>query len=93
MTGIFYGIYHRRTLQKAYDQEKVHHAIHQRQDLIAEAKEAWQKKQEGSKDDGECHLHSFRGLYWARSVLWRWDFTWSFNKVVSVRLAKQRNAE
>jgi hypothetical protein len=38
-------------------------------------------------------LHSFRGLDCAWSVLWRWDFTWPFNKVVSVRLAKQRNAE
>ncbi|KIM88779.1 hypothetical protein PILCRDRAFT_813754 [Piloderma croceum F 1598] len=51
VTGVFYGIYHRRTLQKAYDQEKEHRAIHQRQDLIAEAKEAWRKKREGSKDD------------------------------------------
>jgi len=50
VTGVFYGIYHRRTLQQAHDQEKEHHAIHQRQHLIAEAKEAWRKKQEGSKD-------------------------------------------
>ena len=56
MTGVFYGIYHRRTLQKAHDQKKEHHAIHQRQNLIAEAKEAWRKKQEGGKDGGECLL-------------------------------------
>jgi len=51
LTGAFYGIYHRRTLQKAHDQQKEHHAIHQRQNLIAEAKDAWKKKQEGGKND------------------------------------------
>lgn len=69
MTGVFYGIYHRRTLQKAYDQEKEHRAIHQRQDLIAEAKEAWRKKREGGKDGGECCCCCFAGLNWA-CVLW-----------------------
>ena len=61
VTGIFYGIYHRRTLQKAHDQEKEHHAIHQRQNLIAEAKEAWKKKQEGEKDSGGKSLVLFYG--------------------------------
>jgi hypothetical protein len=41
-------------LQKEHDQKKEHRAIHHRQDLIAEAKEAWRKKQQGGKDDGEC---------------------------------------
>ncbi|KAH9929734.1 ATP synthase E chain-domain-containing protein [Fomitopsis serialis] len=49
LTGVFYGIAHRRTLQKAHDEEVKHHAVHEREHLIAQAKEAWKKKQEGSK--------------------------------------------
>ncbi|TBU34407.1 ATP synthase E chain-domain-containing protein [Dichomitus squalens] len=47
--GVFYGIVHRRSLQKAHDAEVKHHAIHEREHLIEEAKEAWKKKQESSK--------------------------------------------
>ncbi|GBE77523.1 ATP synthase E chain-domain-containing protein [Sparassis latifolia] len=50
LTGVFYGITHRRTLQKTHDEELKHHAIHEREHLIAQAKEAWKKQQEGSKD-------------------------------------------
>ncbi|KAF9817969.1 hypothetical protein IEO21_03044 [Rhodonia placenta] len=50
LTGVFYGIAHRRTLQKAHDEEKLHHTIHEREHLIAQAKEAWKKRQESSKD-------------------------------------------
>ena len=53
LSGVFYGITHRRSLQKAHDEEKKHHAIHEREHLIEQAKEAWRKKQEGSKDGGE----------------------------------------
>ncbi|KAH9837332.1 ATP synthase E chain-domain-containing protein [Rhodofomes roseus] len=49
LTGVFYGIAHRRTLQKAHDEEVKHHAVHEREHLIAQAKDAWKKKQEGSK--------------------------------------------
>ncbi|KAG2138722.1 ATP synthase E chain-domain-containing protein [Suillus bovinus] len=49
LSGVFYGIYHRRSLQQAHDQEKEHHAIHQREQLIAQAKDAWRHKQEGAK--------------------------------------------
>jgi len=49
LTGVFYGIVHRRTLQKAHDEEKRHHAVHEREHLIAQAKDAWKKKQEGGK--------------------------------------------
>ncbi|KAF7965273.1 hypothetical protein HWV62_28834 [Athelia sp. TMB] len=51
-TGVLYGILHRRTLQKAHDEHKEHHAIHQREHLIKEAKEAWRKKQEAPKNGG-----------------------------------------
>ncbi|KAG2155711.1 ATP synthase E chain-domain-containing protein [Suillus clintonianus] len=49
LSGVFYGIYHRRSLQKAHDQDKEHHAIHQRTQLIAQAKDAWKHKQESAK--------------------------------------------
>jgi len=49
-TGVFYGIWHRRTLQKAHDEEKIHHAKHDRQGLVVRAKEAWKKQQEAAKD-------------------------------------------
>ncbi|TFK56471.1 hypothetical protein OE88DRAFT_1729962 [Heliocybe sulcata] len=50
VSGVFYGIVHRRTLQKEHDEKKHHHQIHERERLIAEAKEAWKRKQETSKD-------------------------------------------
>ncbi|KAJ4000194.1 ATP synthase E chain-domain-containing protein [Lentinula boryana] len=51
--GVFYGFYHRRTLQAAHNENKVQHAAHDREHLIAEAKEAWQRKQviASSSDD------------------------------------------
>ncbi|KAK7464507.1 F1F0 ATP synthase subunit e, mitochondrial [Stygiomarasmius scandens] len=51
--GIFYGFYHRRTLQAAHDAHKLEQAAHHREHLIAEAKEAWKRKQEqaSGKDD------------------------------------------
>ncbi|GLB43521.1 putative ATP synthase E chain [Lyophyllum shimeji] len=44
--GVIYGFYHRRTLQAKHDQEKVQHAVHERQRLIDQAKEAWRKQKE-----------------------------------------------
>ncbi|KDQ63061.1 hypothetical protein JAAARDRAFT_65140 [Jaapia argillacea MUCL 33604] len=51
LTGVFYGILHRRTLQKAHDEDKRHHALHERESLIAEAKEAWKRQKDSRKDD------------------------------------------
>lgn len=66
LTGIFYGFSHRRTLQKQHDEDKRTHAIHEREHLISQAKEAWRKKQEGPKSGGE----SIRILpYFQRSIL------------------------
>ncbi|KZT27546.1 hypothetical protein NEOLEDRAFT_1130522 [Neolentinus lepideus HHB14362 ss-1] len=50
VSGVFYGILHRRSLQKEHDEKKHHHAIHERERLIVEAKEAWKRKQETGKD-------------------------------------------
>ncbi|KAG8219399.1 ATP synthase E chain-domain-containing protein, partial [Butyriboletus roseoflavus] len=49
-SGIVYGIYHHRSLQKAHDQEKEHHAVHRREQLIVQAKDAWRQK--SAKGDG-----------------------------------------
>lgn len=51
-SGIFYGIYHHRSLQKAHDQEKEHRAIYRREQLIAQAKDAWRQKKDSAKGDG-----------------------------------------
>jgi F-type H+-transporting ATP synthase subunit e len=51
-SGIFYGIYHHRSLQKTHDQEKEHYAIRHREQLIAQAKDAWRQKKESTKGDG-----------------------------------------
>ena len=53
---MFYGIAHRRTLQKAHDEEKIQHAVHDREHLIKEAKAAWKRQQESSKGGGESFL-------------------------------------
>ncbi|GAW09684.1 hypothetical protein LENED_011862 [Lentinula edodes] len=47
--GVFYGFYHRRTLQAAHNENKVQHAAHDREHLIVEAKEAWKKKQASAR--------------------------------------------
>ncbi|OCH88749.1 hypothetical protein OBBRIDRAFT_794913 [Obba rivulosa] len=46
LTGVFYGIAHRRTLQKQHDEERLQHAIHERQRLVEQAKEEFRKKKE-----------------------------------------------
>jgi len=48
-TGVVYGWYHRRTLQAAYDVHKIEAATHHQEHLVAQAKEAWRKKQEAPK--------------------------------------------
>ncbi|KAG6336233.1 hypothetical protein ID866_2852 [Astraeus odoratus] len=52
VSGVLYGIFHRRSLQKAHDHEKEQHAIHHREHLVAQAKQAWRQKQESAKGDG-----------------------------------------
>jgi F-type H+-transporting ATP synthase subunit e len=57
-SGVLYGFFHNRSLQKAHDLDKEHHVAHHRESLIKEAKEAWKKKQEAGKDGGgECLVH------------------------------------
>ncbi|KAF4623049.1 hypothetical protein D9613_002285 [Agrocybe pediades] len=47
-SGIAYGWYHRRSLQASHDQHKLDDAAHHREKLIAEAKDAWKRKQQAS---------------------------------------------
>jgi F-type H+-transporting ATP synthase subunit e len=53
-TGVVYGWYHRRTLQAAYDDHKLHDAIHERQKLVSDAKAAWARLNDpnASKNSG-----------------------------------------
>jgi F-type H+-transporting ATP synthase subunit e len=53
-----YGWYHRRTIQSAFDAQKLQHAAHDRERLIAEAKTAWKRQQDAGKDDGMSCLYS-----------------------------------
>ncbi|KAF8640343.1 hypothetical protein AX17_000015 [Amanita inopinata Kibby_2008] len=48
--GIAYGWYHRRTLQAAHDKHKLEGAMHGREHLIKEAKEAYKRQQLALKD-------------------------------------------
>ncbi|KAF5380316.1 hypothetical protein D9757_007942 [Collybiopsis confluens] len=50
-SGVFYGFYHRRTLQAAHNEHKLQHAAHEREQLIAEAKDAWKRKQASASDN------------------------------------------
>jgi len=47
---VLYGWFHRRTLQVAHDKHKLEGAIHHREKLVAEAKDAWKRRQESAKD-------------------------------------------
>jgi F-type H+-transporting ATP synthase subunit e len=54
--GVFYGIAHRRTLQREADAAKLTHAAHDREHLVARAKEAWAAKQADKGSDGRTSL-------------------------------------
>lgn len=41
IAGIFYGISHRRTLQKRYDEREEHREQKQHDELVKKAKDAW----------------------------------------------------
>jgi F-type H+-transporting ATP synthase subunit e len=64
--GIAYGLYHRSTLQKAYDLEKAHHATERREKLVLQAKEAWKRRQPSAanqKDAGEFCIRGASSLF------------------------------
>ncbi|EKM84225.1 hypothetical protein AGABI1DRAFT_67550 [Agaricus bisporus var. burnettii JB137-S8] len=49
-SGVLYGWYHRRTVQAENQKHQIEHAIHNRERLIAEARDAWKRKQDALKD-------------------------------------------
>ncbi|EJC98657.1 uncharacterized protein FOMMEDRAFT_113827 [Fomitiporia mediterranea MF3/22] len=48
--GVFYGVVHRRTLQKQHNEALQQVAQHEREELVKRAKEAWKHKLEAGKD-------------------------------------------
>ncbi|CAE6450004.1 unnamed protein product [Rhizoctonia solani] len=46
--GILYGIFHRRTLQTRLDNERAHEHEVRHENLLKQAKEAWQRKNDSS---------------------------------------------
>ncbi|KAK2464738.1 hypothetical protein APHAL10511_003156 [Amanita phalloides] len=48
--GVTYGWYHRRTLQALHDKHKIQHAIHDRQRLVKDARDAYRRQKEAVKD-------------------------------------------
>lgn len=55
-SGVLYGITHRRTLQREANAAKIEHAVHHREHLVAQAKEAWKQQQLAGKSDGSEYL-------------------------------------
>jgi len=51
LAGVFYGIVHRRTLQAEENLRKEKYAEHRREELIKQAKQAWQAKVNGKGDN------------------------------------------
>lgn len=54
-----YGWYHRRSLQAEHDKHKLDNAAHHREQLIAQAKEAWKRKQESANDTREQYSYVY----------------------------------
>jgi F-type H+-transporting ATP synthase subunit e len=50
VSGIFYGIFHRQTLQAKFDASAAQAEIRKREHWLEEAKKAWAAK--NAKDDG-----------------------------------------
>ncbi|KAG8878858.1 hypothetical protein FRB97_002145, partial [Tulasnella sp. 331] len=50
--GILYGISHRRTLMAEEHKHKAERAVHQREELIQQARKMWKEKQNPIKSSG-----------------------------------------
>jgi len=63
-SGVLYGWYHRRTLQAENEKHQIEYAIHHREHLITEARQAWKRKQEAAKDTtGQPQHFAFARLF------------------------------
>jgi ATP synthase E chain len=58
--GIAYGIFHRRTLRAQKSKHDEHVAHDHRQQLVADAKKAWQQQQQSKKGGGAC-IYTYGG--------------------------------
>jgi len=47
VSGIFYGIAHRRTLQARENEKRAHHETERQEKLLERAREAWKEKVSG----------------------------------------------
>lgn len=50
VSGVFYGIFHRQTLQAKFDSTQAANEVHKREEWLKQAKEAWAAKT--AKNDG-----------------------------------------
>ena len=60
--GVFYGIFHRRTLQAQKNEHQRHEAVHAREELITRAKEAYKQSLSAPKDARECFPSTLASL-------------------------------
>ncbi|KAL1676372.1 ATP synthase E chain-domain-containing protein [Schizophyllum commune] len=49
-SGILYGWYHNRTVQREFKEQEVQHAVHRREQLVEQAKAEWKRRQSAGND-------------------------------------------
>ncbi|KAL1669508.1 ATP synthase E chain-domain-containing protein [Schizophyllum commune] len=49
-SGILYGWYHNRTVQREFKEQEVQHAVHRREQLVEQAKAEWKRRQSAGSD-------------------------------------------
>ena len=52
-SGILYGWYHNRTVQREFKEQEVQHAVHRREQLVEQAKAEWKRRQSAGNDGSE----------------------------------------
>ncbi|KAL1749212.1 hypothetical protein HDZ31DRAFT_27948 [Schizophyllum fasciatum] len=50
-SGILYGWYHNRTVQREFKESELQHAVHKREQLVEQAKAEWKRRQTAGSDD------------------------------------------
>jgi F-type H+-transporting ATP synthase subunit e len=53
LTGVLYGIVHRRTLQAQENVKKEKHSEERHEELLKRAQQAWRDRHANKKDDGQ----------------------------------------
>ncbi|TRM70421.1 ATP synthase E chain-domain-containing protein [Schizophyllum amplum] len=52
-SGVLYGWYHNRTVQREFKEQELQHAVHKREHLVEQAKAEWTRRQSAGKDSSE----------------------------------------